>query len=154
VEFRGEVQMDLLRHIKSKRKQSKKRRPLRQAPFARVGGIVRENSLGESFLEMIENFSNYRHTAREKSAKVKPKVDFVPPLFCLLTRREYHLTMSIMSKVDNPYLMYANSPEELLFSKPLFSRNPFLRPEVLTRHHFEMLLVQELEKQHGVDLKD
>jgi hypothetical protein len=114
--------------------------------FARVGGIVRQYGLKESFLEMIENYNDYHPTTEGRFARVRAKADFVPPLFCLLTKQEYRLTISIMNKGDNPYLMYASSPDELLLSKPLFSKNRFLQPEVLTRHHFETLLLREFER--------
>lgn len=68
------------------------------------------------------------------------------PLFSLATEKEYALTMSIISKVDNSYLKFAQSPGEILLCGPLYRLNPSLSPEKLRRYHFETLLLHERAK--------
>jgi hypothetical protein len=102
---------------------------------------------------MIENYSDHHLTTKGKLAEVRAKDDYTPPLFCLLTNQEYRLTMAIVSRADNPYLQYANSPQELLLSVPLFSTNPSLGPEVLKRYHFGTLLFREFAEEHATDSK-
>jgi hypothetical protein len=153
VEFRGEVQMDLLWRIKSGRALKKEKQPHRQTLFDRVGGIVREHGLKESFLGMLERYKDYLPGEEANSAKVRAKEDYTPPLFCLLTKRDYRLTRLIMNESDNPYLEYANSPEELLLSGPLFGSNASLAPDELRDHHFETLLLREFAKGHAKDPK-
>ena len=59
---------------------------------------------------------------------------------------EYFLIMSIISKVDNSYLKFAHSPEEILLCRPLYRLNPALAPEKLMRYHFETLYLHERAK--------
>jgi hypothetical protein len=79
----------------------------------------------------------------------KAKEPFEPPLFSLATETEYRITMAIVSKVGNPYLTFANSPDEILLCGPLFRLNPRLDPEQLSTRHFETLLLAELAKAGG-----
>ncbi|MEJ2657864.1 MAG: hypothetical protein P8012_11830 [Desulfobacterales bacterium] len=70
------------------------------------------------------------------------------PLFSLVSEEEYCLTLSIINKVDNPYLVHAHSPEEILLCKPLYRINPELGPDKLLRYHFETLYLHELAKRN------
>ena len=67
-------------------------------------------------------------------------------LFALATKDEYALTMSIIGKVDNAYLKFANSPGEILLCGPLYRLNPSLPNQKLMRYHFETLLLHEYAK--------
>ena len=67
-------------------------------------------------------------------------------LFALATKDEYAITMSIIDKVDNAYLKFANSPEEILLCGPLYRLNPSLTNQKLMRYHFETLLLHERAK--------
>jgi hypothetical protein len=64
-------------------------------------------------------------------------------LFSLVTESEYSLTLSIIGKVDNTYLQFAESPEEILLCGTLYGLNPTIGPEKLMRYHFETLLLHE-----------
>jgi hypothetical protein len=44
-----------------------------------------------------------------------------------------------LSELDNPYLAYARSPEEILLSRPLWQRRPGLDPEALSSRHLAAL---------------
>ena len=68
------------------------------------------------------------------------------PLFSLASKDEYLLTMSIISKVDNPYLKFSHSPEEIIWCEPLYRLNPSIGSEKLVRYHFETLYLHERAK--------
>lgn len=136
--------MDLVKHIRSERAQKRIKQPFSRTLFDRISGLVKEYALGESFLRSLDHFTD--HTFREnlKFNRVRAKEPFEPPLFSLLTEEEYHVTMAIINKVNNPYLHFVNSPDEILLSEPLFRCNPSLEPDKLARYHFETLLLDEL----------
>jgi len=136
--------MDLLKHIKSERAQKRIKQPFRRALFDRINGLVRKYGLGESFLRRLDNFTDHLLRENLKFDRVRPKGHFEPPLFSLSTKEEYRVTMAIISKVNNPYLHFVNSPDEILLCGPLFRRNPSLGPDKLGRYHFETLLIDEL----------
>jgi hypothetical protein len=127
--------MDLVKHIKSERVQKKIKQPFRRALFHRISGLVKEYALGESL----------------QLDRVRVKEHFEPPLFSLSFEEQYRVTMAIMNTVNNAYLHFVNSPDEILLCRPLFSCNPSLGPDKLARYHFETLLLQELGKQDGGD---
>lgn len=136
--------MDLVKHIKRERAQKRIKQPFRRTLFDRISGLVKEYSLGESFLSSLDNFSLPRENL--KFDHVRAKEPFEPPLFSLSTEEEYRVTMAIINKVNNPYLHFVNSPDEILLSGPLFHGNPSLEPDKLARYHFETLLLDELAK--------
>jgi hypothetical protein len=67
-------------------------------------------------------------------------------LFSLVTKEEYSLTVSIIDKIQNPYLKFASSPEEIILSSPLYHINPSLDSEKLMRYHFMTLYLHERAK--------
>ena len=75
----------------------------------------------------------------------KPRI--ARSLFPLLTEDEYRVTSEIIKRVDNPYLYFANSPEEILFCKSLFSHNSGIETEHLMICHFKTLFLFELAKE-------
>jgi len=76
--------------------------------------------------------------ARRCRTEAKPRYE--APLFFLATREEYQMIHRILAGLDNPYLFFAHSPEEILLSTPLWQQRPGLDPEVLTSRHFAALL--------------
>jgi hypothetical protein len=144
--------MDLLEKIKSERAQSKKKRPFRRTPFDKVNGVVRKYSLEESFLSKLEVPEDYLAEAKVEFAQLRKKKPIEFPLFSLSAEKEYRLTTAIMSKVNNPYLEFAQSPDEIAISKTLFDLNPSLSEDQLARYHFETLLLCERAKKELKDL--
>ena len=138
--------MDLLQKIKSERVQSKKKRPFRRTLFDKISGLVRTYSLEESFLSRLEVLEDYLSEAKVEFAHLKKKRPIEFPLFSLSKEEEYRLTTAIMSKVNNPYLEFAQSPDEIAISKLLFDLNPSLGADTLKRYHFETLLLCERAK--------
>jgi len=149
----GMLSVDLLRHLKSERAQKKTKEPFRRALFDRINSLVMKYALGETFLERLGNFTDDLLRESLEFDRLKAKVRFEPPLFSLSTQEEYRVTMGIMKQVDNPYLHFVNSPDEILMCVPLFSRNPFLGPDQLARYHFETLLLHELAKKAPGELE-
>jgi hypothetical protein len=144
--------MDLLQKIKSERAQSKKKRPFKRRLFDKVNGLVRTYSLEESFLSRLEVPEDYFSEAKVEFAQLRKKRPIEFPLFSLSAEKEYRLTTAIMNKVDNPYLEFAQSPDEIVISKTLFDLNPSLGTDTLERYHFETLLLCERAKKEMNDL--
>ena len=144
--------MDLLQKIKSERAQSKKKRPFKRRLFDKVNGLVRTYSLKESFLSRLEVPEDYFSEAKVEFAQLRKKKPIEFPLFSLSAEEEYRLTTAIMNKVDNPYLEFAQSPDEIVISKMLFDLNPSLGTDTLERYHFETLLLCQRAKKEMNDL--
>ena len=138
--------MDILEQIKTDRAQKKKKQPLRPTLFDRISGLVKEYRLGESFLEKLSNPEDFLPEQKAEFAQIRKKQPLAIPLFSLLEHKEYILTLAIINQIKNPYLEFAQSPEEIVLSKLLFELNPALGPEKLERYHFETLLLYERAK--------
>lgn len=135
--------MALLQYLKSERAQQKRKHPLTRSLFARISGLVKEYGLGESFLHRLDTIPDSwpRPVLESYQGRAKALID--SPLFPLVTAAEYRITMAIIEKVHNPYLYYAQSPDEILLCGALFRCNPELDPERLAGEHFAALLLQE-----------
>jgi hypothetical protein len=144
--------MDLLEQIKSDRAQKKKKERLRPTLFHRISGVVKRYGLGESFIRELENPEDFILEENMEFAGVRKKQLFEIPLFSLAEEKEYRLTMAIIKKVNNRYLDFVYSPEEIAISKPLFDLNPSLGTEQLERYHFETLLLCERAKNEVIHL--
>jgi hypothetical protein len=138
--------MDILEQIKTDRAEKRKKQPFSPTLFDRISGLVKEYRLRESFLEKLESPADFLLEKEAEFARVRQKQPFMIPLFSLTEQREYVLTLAIIEKVSNPYLEFAQSPEEIALSKLLFDLNPALGAEKLQRYHFETLVLYEQAK--------
>lgn len=143
--------MNLLAHIKRKRKQHREKQPIKRDAFNQVGSIVRTYKLKKSFLSVLENAENYLSKGQLNSNRVRVKAPMEPALFSLVAQDEYVLTTSIIKKINNPYLTFAYSPDEIVWCGPLYRLNPSLKPEKLARYHFETLFLHERAKTKNQD---
>lgn len=143
--------MDLLKDIKRKRAKQRQKKPIKRDAFNQISGLVRQYGLEKSFLDALDKVGDYLATKNLKFARIRLKVPVESPLFSLVTKEEYFLTMSIIKKVDCPYLRFAHSPEEVLLCKPLYRQNPSLAPDKLMRYHFETLLLHERTKRDNME---
>jgi hypothetical protein len=75
--------------------------------------------------------------------KMSPKAEGRLSLFPLLTPKQWRLTREIAARFDNPYLMFARSPEEIVLSQRLYGCNPDLTTEVLGEQSLGALWVKE-----------
>ncbi len=138
--------MDLVHHIKRKRAKQKRKQPIRRDVFNQICSLVKQYHLKESFLSVLDNVEDDLSAENLKFTRVRLKTPMESSLFSLATKDEYSLTMSIISKVDNAYLKFANSPEEILLCGLLYRLNPSLTNQKLMRYHFETLLLHERAK--------
>ncbi len=138
--------MTFLQHIKNERSLQRKKKPLKRDVFNQICSLVREYDLNESFLSVLDNLEDDLSGENLKFNRVKMKTPMESSLFALATKDEYFLTMTIIDKVDNAYLKFANSPGEILLCGPLYRLNPSLPNQKLMRYHFETLLLHEYAK--------
>ncbi len=139
--YPGFITMDLLKDIKQKRAKQKQKKPFKRNIFNQISDIVRQYRLTKSFLDVLDNVEDDLSGENLKFNRVKLKTPMESSLFSLATKDEYALTMSIIGKVDNAYLKFANSPEEILLCGSLYRLNPLLTNQILMRYHFETLLL-------------
>jgi len=138
--------MTFLQHIRNERALQRKKKPLKRDVFNQVCSLVREYDLKENFLSILDNVEDELSGDNLKFTHVRLKTSMESALFSLATKDEYSLTMSIIGKVDNAYLKFANSPAEILLCGPLYRLNPALTNQKLMRYHFETLLFHEYAK--------
>jgi len=138
--------MDLIKDIRQKRAKQKQKKPIKRDVFNQVSGLVRQYGLKGSFLNALDEAEDNVSTKNLTFTRVRLKAPVESPLFSLVTKDEYFLVMSIIKKIDNPYLGFAHSPEEILLCKPLYRLNPDLTPEKLTHYDFETLFLHERAK--------
>ena len=143
--------MDLLKDIKRKRAKQKQKKPIQRDAFNQMSDLVRQYGLEKSFLDALNEVEDGLSTKDLKFARIRLKVPVESSLFSLVTQEEYFLTMSIITKVDSPYLRFAHSPEEILLCTPLYRINPSLTPDRLMRYHFETLLLHERTKINNME---
>jgi hypothetical protein len=138
--------MDLLKNIKQKRDKKKQKKPFRRDVFNQISGIVRHYRLTKSFLDDLDKAEDYLSGQHLKFSRIRAKAHVANHLFPLTTRDEYLLTMSIISKIDNPYLKFVHSPEEIILCEPLYRLNPSMDSQKLMRYHFRTLYLYERAK--------
>ncbi len=144
--------MNLLEHIRHKRTRKRKKQLFEREVFTKISALVRWYGLDENFLKKLDNAEDYPPREKMDFVRVRTKKPFDFPLFSLSSRDEYDLTRALLRKVNNPYLSFAHSPEEILLSGILYRMNAELRPEELRRYHFETLLLCEHAKKYLKDL--
>lgn len=139
--------MDILKTIKAERDRKKRKDSYSPRLFDVVGTIVRKYSLDSNFVEKLDYISEYVFDDNLANYQPRSKKYCEVFLFALLTEEEYRTTMAIIRKVNNPYLGFARSPEEIVLCKQLFERSPELESEKLARYHLETLLLYELARE-------
>jgi len=108
--------------------------------------VVREYRLTEDFVARLGAGESPLPLDLDRSIPRERKPLLIP-LYALVTEDEYRVTRGILEKVSNPYLAYAQSPEDILLSGPLFKRNSTLPADRLVRWPFETLLLCERAKE-------
>lgn len=144
--------MTLLEHIRHKRTRKRKKQLFEREVFTKISALVRWYGLDENFLKKLDNVEDYPPRKKMDFIRVRTKKPFDFPLFSLSSRDEYDLTRALLRKVNNPYLSFAHSPEEILLSGILYHMNAELRPEEFRRYDFETLLFYEHAKKYLKDL--
>ena len=137
--------MDLKDSFRRDRLRGREKEPLTPSLFSHVGGLVRRFQLGETFCWLIGQMTEASAEKLARTHHSAPKAPYEPPLFFLATAEEYQVIQIILSGLDNPYLAWACSPEEILLSQTLGKRRPGLDPETLASRHFAALLSESIE---------
>lgn len=145
--------MDLLQNIRTDRARQRRKQPYERKVFNTVSCIVKGYGLGENFLRLLNHTVDSLSQKMVEFNDIKGKKAFEFPPFTLLTRQEYSVAVTIVGKLDNPYLPFAHSPEEILLSLPLYEANPLFKSDHLLRHHFETLLLCQHAKEELLDLE-
>ena len=138
--------MTFLQHIRNERARQRKKKPLKRDVFNQICSLVRKHDLKESFLSVLDKVEDDLPGENLNFNRIKLKTPLESSLFPLATKDEYSLTTSIIGKVDNAYLKFVNSPEEILLCGPLYRLNSSLTNQKLMRYHFETLLLHERAK--------
>ncbi len=133
--------MNLKDSVRQSRVRGRAKEPFSPSLFSRLGGLVRRHHLGEAFCRLLEILAAERAEKLAQRLRSEAKPPYEPPLFFLATPEEYRVIQEIISVLDNPYLAWAQNPEEILLSQPLWRRRPGLSPEVLASHHFAELFL-------------
>jgi hypothetical protein len=145
-------EFDLSRQIRVERAHRRARRPFRATLFTRINALVKAHALGERFLEGLAGPREAFSTQNIGLPLTRPKPAFEPPLYSLSGEEEYRTTMAILTRVNNPYLNFVNSPDEIFACQWLFELNPSIGPDSLRRFHLAALLRAELAKRELRDL--
>ena len=132
--------MDLKDSLRQDRARGKEKEPFSPSLFSHLGGLVHRHHLGEEFYRLIGSMTAAGIETLAQRCRSETKPGYEAPLFFLATREEYQVIHRILAVLDNPYLVWAHSPEEILLSATLWQRRPGLDPEVLTSRHFAALL--------------
>jgi hypothetical protein len=133
--------MNLKDSVRQSRVRGRAKEPFPPSLFSRLGGLVRRHRLGEAFSRLVGLMTAEQAEKLAQLHRSETKPPYEPPLFFLATPEEYRVIQGILSVLDNPYLAWAQNPEEILFSQPLWRRHPGLSPEVLASHHFAELFL-------------
>jgi len=135
--------MDLKDFWLQKRLRGKEKEPFSPSRFSHVGGLVRRYHLGEAFCRLLKDSTEAGAEKLAWDSQSKAKVPYEPPLFFLATTEEYPVIQEILAALDNPYLRYAHSPEEMLLSQPLWRRRPDLDQKELAARHLAALFLHD-----------
>jgi hypothetical protein len=135
----GRRKVDFLTAIQRDRLRKRKRQPFQPTLFARISAIVREHRLTGDFVARLDAVDAGVHVDVDTIVRGEKK-PLIVPLYSLVGEDEYRVTRGILERMSNPYLPYAQSPEDILLSGTLFSRDPDLTPQRLSRWDFKTLL--------------
>lgn len=135
--------MDLKDSWRQKRLRGKEKAPFSPSRFSRVGGLVRSYHLGREFCRLLKAMTDEGANRMARDYRSAAKVPYEPPLFFLATAEEFQIIQEILAGLDNPYLRWAHSPEEMLLSQPLWRRRPGLEAQELASRHLAGLFLHD-----------
>ncbi len=131
--------MDLKRRLQRQRIDRREKKPFRRSAFARVSALVQVHGLDEAFIVRLERFrpepGACSGTAEPASAAPRRR----DPLFGLVGEDSYRTVAAILERRKNPYLPFAETPEDILWSDALYRRHPRISPESLEGRSFKAL---------------
>lgn len=145
--------MDLLGKIRIGRARQRTRQKLEIQAYDTVSCIVKTYGLGKDFLKRLDRMKDQPAPKAEKLFEVQVKASLDLPPYSLVSQEEYELVATLLSRLSNPYLLFARRPEELLLSLQLYELNPLIQSHELLRHDFETLLLRESVRKELADLE-
>ncbi len=131
--------MDLKESWRRERLRERAKEPFSPSLFSHVGGLVRRHQLGAEFCRLLENMTEEGAEKMARDYQDVAKVPYEPPLFFLATLEELEVIQETLSGLENPYLRWAHSPEEMILSPHLWRRQHDLDPEKLAQRHLAEL---------------
>jgi hypothetical protein len=135
--------MDLKDSLRRQRLRGREKEPFSPSLFSHVGGLVRRHHLGPDFCRRLGTMTAEDVEELARSRRADAKAPYEPPLFFLAAPAEYQVIQEILSGLDNPYLAWAQGPEEILLSPYLWRQRPGLDPEDLAYRHFAALMMND-----------
>jgi hypothetical protein len=133
--------MDLHKNIKDDRSRRRTKRNREEKVFNAVCSIVEAYGLGNDFLKMLDGFEDGSGRQGAGALVVKAKRPLEIPPYCMVPGEAYGLVLDIMGRLDNPYLPFARSPEEMVLSARLYECDRSIDARQLLRHDFGTLLL-------------
>ncbi len=125
-----------------RRQRERERTPEVFAPddFTRVAAILKAFGLdGETFLKRLDEEPVSRTVARALGQGWTRKTPMRFPPFALVAPESFAVLEAVVSRVQSPYLPWAESPEDLLLCRPLYALHPTIAPPRLARYTFAFL---------------
>ncbi len=138
--------MELLRIMKREHTRKKAKRPFRRPGYAVVVTIIAEYGLTEDFLKELQSAPPFPKSSNFLKGPLRDKRELETVPFPLSEPKQFYLARKILERTANPYVVFACSPDEIVLSAPLFRANPWIRPDLLKKRHFESLLLAEIAR--------
>ena len=135
------IDMDLRKNIIDDRSRRKTKQNSEEKVFNAVCSIVKAYGLGNDFLKMLDGFEDSSGRQGAGALEVKAKRPLEIPPYCMVPGEAYGLVLDIMGRLDNPYLPFARSPEEMVLSAHLYQCDRSIDARQLLRHDFGTLLL-------------
>jgi hypothetical protein len=142
----NEIANDLIERL---RKNATKKEPLKRTIFHKLAYIIEENKITEDILRQITNndlTKQIQVRLLDSSLERSQKRNVTFPPFHVAPQEVYSLVKKI-EELSNPYLDFANTPEEILAFNSLWQLNPGIDPKILEKNSLVSLLSAELAKQ-------
>lgn len=137
--IRGE-NMGLRESIRKQRERERTPQVFAPDAFTRVAAILKAFGLdGETFLKRLDEEPVSWTVARALAQGWAKKAPVPLPPFALVDPESFPALEAVVSRVQSPYLPWAESPEDLLLCRPLYALRPTIAPPRLARYSFAFL---------------
>lgn len=130
-----------IRHsVRKHREKGKTPQVFQPDAFTRVAAVLMAYGVdGEEFLRWLGEARDWERAARAFARGSVRKTPVPAPLFALVAQQSYAVFQAIASRVQGPYLTWAETPEDLLLCRALYAVNPKIDPRLLSRYSYAFL---------------
>jgi hypothetical protein len=132
--------MKLKERIREDRIRQRVKEPLPETVLTVVAAIVQKFDL------QVFSLAGEGGCAR---LEAEPMAEGRLGLFPLLTPGQWRLTREIVARFDNPYLIFARTPEDIYLSRELYECNPELTVKALREQSLGALWAQEGKREYN-----